>query len=575
MPFDQPLPPVSRRALLQGIGATAAAAGVAALAPKERAAAQDAPPDVPAMRRPMPTVDIAAAGEPVLPAGEIIALNRMAFGPRGGDVAAVRAMGGNDQERIAAYAEQQLNPASIDDSECEARLAAQGFTTLGKSLTQLWTQHVRAEGITWEDHIRPATETTIATFLRTIYSKRQLFEVLTDFWHNHFNVYGWDTWSAGTWVQYDRDVIRKNVLGNFRTMIGEVARSPAMLYYLDNNSNTSEGPNENYARELFELHGLGAENYLGVQSTKGPDGEYLHPGPRGDDGVSLYYVDEDVYATTQCFTGWRVNYDTGAFMFDDEVHAKYSKIVLSKVTSTGSGIQDGEFVLDLIANHTGTAHYICRKLCRRLISDTPTEATIRAAAEVFHAERNAPDQLRKVVRTILLSDEFRTTWGQKIKRPFEYIVSLLRATSADFAWGGTFDWLYDALGQPPFGWRPPNGYPDMKENWATTMPMLQRWRMTNYLMNWWTIGGDGAHKDDLRINIVGATPAHVVTANAIVNLWIGRILARNMPASERDPIVEFMASGHDPDSELPRDQIDERVLHMVSMILMSPSFQWR
>lgn len=583
MTTERTLPSASRRALLAGFSAgaaTAAAAGAAAagatvLQPAERALAQDAPPSTPAMRKPMPAVNIAAAGDPALPPAENVALNRMAFGPRPGDISAVRAMGGNDEERIAAYAEQQLNPGSIDDSQVDARLAALGLTTLGKSRAQLWTDHIAKEGIPWEERIRPVQETAVATFTRAVYSKRQLVEVLADFWHNHFNVYGWDYWSAGNWVYYDRDVIRAHVFGNFRQMIGAVAQSAPMLYYLDNVSNTSAGPNENYARELFELHGLGAENYLGVASTVGPNGEYRHPAPTNAAGVPMLYVDEDIYSATQCFTGWRVHEDTGNFIFEDSVHAKYSKIVLAHVIPSGMGQQDGETVLDLIASHPGTAHYICRKLCRRLIADTPPERIVQAAAEVFLAERNAPDQLRKVVRTILLAPEFRSTWGQKIKRPFDFVISLLRTTNADFAWSSGFDWMFDGMGQPIFGWRPPNGFPDMKENWSSTMPMLQRWRMTNWLINWWTYGGDGANKDDHRIDIVKQTPTSVTTANALVDFWMARILARDLPATERAPIVDFMAAGRNADTGLPREEIDDRVPHMVSMILMSPSFQWR
>ncbi len=283
---------------------------------------------------------------------------------------------------------------------CDAIIAAQGFTTLGKSRAQLWLDHVVKPGVTWDERMQPARETMAATFLRAVYSQRQLVEVLADFWHNHFNVYGWDSWSAGTWVYYDRDALRGNMLGNFRQMLGAVAQSAAMLYYLDNVSNTSAGPNENYARELFELHGLGAENYFGVASTVGADGSYEHPAPKDANGKPLMYVDEDIYSATQCFTGWRIDATTGDFRFDDSVHAKYSKIVLAQNIPSGSGQQDGETVLDLIANHVGTARYISRKLCRRLIGDDPPESVVQAAADVFHAQRAAPDQLRQVVRTI-------------------------------------------------------------------------------------------------------------------------------------------------------------------------------
>ena len=245
---------------------------------------------------------------------------------------AVMALGDASPTRLQAYVDQQLNPAVIDDSVCDAVIAAQGFATLGKSRAQLWQEHVVKTAVTWDERMQPARETMAATFLRAVYSRRQLVEVLADFWHNHFNVYGWDSWSAGTWVYYDRDVLRGNLFGNFRQMLGAVAKSAAMLYYLDNVSNTSAGPNENYARELFELHGLGAENYFGVASIVGPDGKYLHPAPQDANGNPLMYVDEDIYAATQCFTGWRIEQVAGDFQFADAVHAKYSKIVLAQAT---------------------------------------------------------------------------------------------------------------------------------------------------------------------------------------------------------------------------------------------------
>ena len=138
-------------------------------------------------------------------------------------------------------------------------------------------------------------------------SRRQLAEVLADFWHNHFNVYGPDSWAAPVWSHWDRVVIRGNALGNFRTMLGQVAEHPAMLYYLDNYTNTSAGPNENWARELFELNTLGAENYLGVkrQADVPVDGA----------GAPTGYVDDDVFEATRCFTGWTFDFDTGLFDF--------------------------------------------------------------------------------------------------------------------------------------------------------------------------------------------------------------------------------------------------------------------
>lgn len=553
---------LSRRSLLRGSSAVALAAGASTLL-AEGAHAQ-APAPHPAMRSSQ-NAQIAAtldAGTPDLPNIAVIALTRMAFGATPSDWGAFNALGGTPDERFTAYVDQQLNPAAIDDSACDTVIANWGFTTLNKSQAQLWKDHAIGD----MDYSLPAHEVEQAAFLRAIYSKRQLVQVLADYWHNHFNIYAWDGWPAATFVQYDRDVIRANLLGNFRTMLGKVAQSPAMLYYLDNQFNSGGKPNENYARECFELHVMGAENYFGVRSIDDPD-------IKDADGNRLGYVDSDVYGATTCFTGWRINQDTGLFEFSSEDHFPYQKVVLGKIIPESQGIKDGNDVLDLLAYHPKSAHYICRRLCRRFISDNPPDSVVQAAADVFIANQKAPDQLKKVMRTILLSPEFRSTWGEKIKRPFELSVSVMRAVQASYGADGFF-WHYDDIGQPLFGWRPPNGYPDDRDAWSGTMPMVQRWRHVNRLFSW-RIGGEGADKDTYRLRPEKQMPTQYKTPNKIVDFWSARILGRLLPSSERQIIVDFMASGRNPDFDLPADQIADRLRQMVALICMSPSFQWR
>ncbi len=578
-----------RRRFLQSAGAGALVAAAAAAAPAPARAQEAAPDATQAGMRRVSGAEQAQARETegassiawaeavaATASPEVIALNRMGFGPRPGDLAKLMAMGASSDARLQAYVEQQLNPGAIDDSDVHGRIAAQGFTTLTKTRTQLWQEHLKAPNLDWSERIRPLTETLHATFLRAIYSKRQLAEVLTDFWHNHFNVYAWDIWGAATWVHTDRDVIRANLFGNFRTMLDGIARSPAMLYYLDNVSNTGAGPNENFARELIELHTMGAENYMGVQSIVDPNtGEYRHPAPKDANNKPLLYVDEDVYAATQCFTGWRIHDETGEFFFDDSVHEKYSKTVLAYTLASGAGEDDGRRVLDILANHAGTAHYICRKLCRRLISDDPPESVVQAAANVWMANRTAPDQLRKVVRTILLSNEFRTIFSQKMKRPFEFAMSAIRATNTDFAYDDNFRWRFETLGQPLFSWRPPNGYPDTKEAWNSTMLMLQRWRYTTYLVDWWRYPDDGSGEEKTRFNMRVQMPASVRTPNAVVDFWVDRMLGRALPSEERTALVNFMAAGRNPDADLPDGELEDRPRFLVGLLLSSPSFQWR
>lgn len=565
----------NRRQLLKGAGVFAAsAAATVALTPRQTDAAPGSQEDqpVPAMRtiryRPEARSG-AAAGKPPLPPPAVIALNRMGFGPRPGDIDAFNGLGSTDLERLTAYVDQQLDPTGIDDSACDGMIAGYNFETLGKSQTELWADHIKSEEAKdWRYRRLPVWETERVAFVRALHSKRQLLELLADFWHNHFNVYGWDSWIQSTFVHYDRDVIRANALGNFRKMLGDVARSPAMLYYLDNQSNSGGNPNENYARELFELHGLGAENYFGVRKTTDPvifDGEGKRKG----------YIDSDVYGATTCFTGWRVDTDTGLFKFDANSHFPYTKVVMGTIIEDFLGEQDGNIVLDLIASHPGTARYIARKLCRRLISDNPPESIVQAAADVFHANQNADDQIKLVVRAILLSEEFRTTWGEKLRRPFDFACALLRATQCNYDPKlDNFFWWYNAMGQGLFQWRPPNGYPDVAGAWNSTMPMLQRWRFVNDILEW-KIGGEGEDKDNRRITVDGIMPADMTTPEEIVDYWSGRLLGYLLPAAERTEIVEFMAFGRGTDSDLPPDQIADRLRYMIALILMSPSFQWR
>lgn len=563
--------PLGRRALLRGASLLGMAVAGTALTPTNVDAAQNRQqtPPTPAMRKPDAERRAAADnGKPAQPPLAVIVFNRMAFGPRPRDIAAFNALGNSDDARLQAYVDQQLSPQSIDDSACDAIIAGYGFETLGKSLQQLWADHQRQQGVEWWYRRLPAWETERATFLRALHSKRQLTEVLADFWHNHFNIYGWDGWQQSTWVHYDRDVIRSNMLGNFRKMVGDVAQSPAMLFYLDNQFNQGGNPNENWARELFELHTFGAENYFGVRKTNDPvifDGN----------GKRRGYIDSDVYGATTCFTGWRTDAETGLFKFDAAAHFPYQKIVLGEIIEEFGGLQDGEFVLDMLTNHRGTATFIARKLCRRLISDTPPESVVQAAAEVFYNKRNDGDQLKAVVRTILLSSEFRSAWGEKIKRPFEFACSILRATGCNYdARSDSFFWWYNPMGQPLFGWRPPDGYPDVKEAWSSTMPILQRWRFVNSILEW-KIGGDGANKDQRRVPIEGIMPAERTTPGQIVDFWSNRLLGVTLPDNERQQIMEFMAYGRGVDSPLPVDQIAERLRYMVALILMAPSFQWR
>ena len=256
----------NRRSVMKRLGLTTAVIGATPTIATARGPEISA--DV-AMRRPGKAT--ATAQLPTRPSAGVIALNRMGFGPRPGDIGLFAGLGTNNQERMAAYVAQQLDPGSIDDSAMEARITAANFASVGLSpdpetyLAILWDWYVNGNAPGGESSSSiPRDELIQATFIRSVYSSRQLIQVLADFWHNHFNVFvDTSSWVRAALPHMDM-IIRNNLLGNFRVLLEAVAKSTAMLRYLDNYTSSNAGPNENFSRELFELHTLGAENYLGV-----------------------------------------------------------------------------------------------------------------------------------------------------------------------------------------------------------------------------------------------------------------------------------------------------------------------
>lgn len=556
---------LTRRTWIKG-----GAAMAAALAATEHAAPIHADEGDP---KPYPTVTAMAervvlperlVGPPPLPPLRVIALNRMAFGPRPDDWAAYDALGSDETARFAAYVTQQLNPAAIDDSACTARITAQGFTTLTKSLPQLWADHRVSD---YSVRRRPFEEARSATWIRALFSRRQLFELLVDFWHNHFNVYGYHYDVLPVFTHYDRDVIRAHALGNFRTMLEAVATSTAMLYYLDNVYSSNAGPNENYARELFELHTLGAASYLGSLPQAQVPGFPANPSG---------YVDNDVYEAARAFTGWRVRNsssdaaigNTGEFFTHAPWHDRFQKTVLGRyLPNDRPALDDGRAVLDAVAAHPATARHLCTKLCRRFISDNPPQSVVDAAVATWTANSGAADQIKRVVQTILTSPEFAATWGEKVKRPFEVAAGALRAMQATWVPDNDFYWTYGQLGQRLFEWGPPNGYPDRHEAWTGTNVMLNRWNFVNAVVNGWVTG--------TTVDLRSQMPGSVVTPNAITDWWLQRIMGRSINAEDRARMVDFLAQGRNADYPLPTEQLTERLPHLVALILMCPDFQWR
>lgn len=516
-------------------------------------------------------------------------LNNLSYGATPESVAEFNALGANDTARMTAYVDRQLNPAAIDDSALDARLASAGFTTLAKTLPQLWAEH-RENDPAYDVRMRPAWEVQRAAFVRAAYSKRQLFEIMVTFWHDHFNVMLNDFDSGPVYVHYDRDVLRANTFGNFRTMLEAVAQSNAMMYYLDNLSNTRSGPNENFARELLELHTMGAENYLGFM-----DPFAVPPCPE-DTAYPIGYTDMDVYETASAFTGWSIKNghyqypteDDGTFVYRQAWHDAGPKFVLGKfIYPEQPALKDGRDILDRLASHPRVAKFICKKIIRRFFADAPSQQLIDSAAAVFRANWQNPDQIKLTLRHILLSSAAFNNWGQKNRRPFESVAATMRVLRSDFTprigndRSNDFINRMGATGHNPYDWPAPNGYPDRGTAWSGSNSFAMTWKM----LNWFTEANDAGVQLAPILDVTRAgLPAAQWTAKGLLDFWCWRVLGYQPAPARYQAILAFMAQNGDPNSyvitdtdawaatDTKRHYNQQRIRSMVSLLLMSPEF---
>lgn len=431
------------------------------------------------------------------------ALSRLTFGARPGDAETVRAMG------VDKWIDLQLHPERINDSTSDRYFAAlESYNTSSKSLEEKYpppnqlVRRLQAKGD--RSKLSPAERTELANASagvrkvtveaqsgridRALLTERQLQEVMTDFWLNHFSVYiQKGPPERYQLAQYESKVIRPNALGKFHTLLEAVAKSPAMLFYLDNWESQADstrprlvpiragapgsfrnargglltpgqmavaarrrgGLNENYGRELLELHTL---------------------------GVDGGYTQQDVINVARAFTGWtfpRPQQGGGAFEFNPRMHDAGEKIVLGHKLPAGRGIEDGEDVLDIVSREPATAHFISFKLVRRFVSDTPPAGLVDRAAATF---MRTDGDIREVVRTIVTSPEFfsRAAYRSKVKSPFEVVVSALRALGAQPDGTGRTAQVIATLGEPIYGHQAPNGWPETGDQWMNTGAILER-----------------------------------------------------------------------------------------------------
>jgi uncharacterized protein (DUF1800 family) len=343
--------------------------------------------------------------------------------------------------------------------------------------------------------------------LRAIYSERQLEEVMVEFWFNHFNVFAGKGPTRLYLTEYERDVIRPRALGRFRDLLGATAKSPAMLFYLDNWQSTAPEGTQTSAPAMPERRGqLGRPGtrtpQIGRRPQNGRRPQVMVPRPQQPNpqqnpqnrrtrgvnenyarelmelhtlGVDGGYTQKDVQEVARAFTGWTIVQPRagGEFRFEPRMHDDGDKIVLGQRIKSGGGIKDGEQILDMLARHPSTATFIATKLVRRFVADEPPASLVSRAAAKFTA---TDGDIREVVRVIVMSPEFfaPASYRAKVKTPLEFVASAVRASGVNLPTAAPVMQALRELGMPLYMCQPPTGYGDVAEAWVNTGALLNR-----------------------------------------------------------------------------------------------------
>jgi uncharacterized protein (DUF1800 family) len=512
---------VSRRNFLRmGAAMSAASAALAAcsrvpgaLAINERVATAEKP-------IPTPLAATTTSAPPESSARAWLAANRLMFGPRVGDIEHITKIG------VDAFIDEQLAlDASVKEpiSILNERLNALDAIT-ATSASDLYAQYDKQRG-------QLLQQMQNATIIRAVYAQRQLYEVMVDFWTNHFNVYFLKNNVAMLKPIEDREVIRPHALGNFRDLLMADSKSPAMLVYLDNQANQKQHPDENYARELLELHTV---------------------------GVNGGYTEHDIKELSRALTGWGINglnvanamYEPGEFRFFAARHDDTEKNVMGLKIPARGGERDVPMVIDYLASHPKTAEFICTKLARRFISDTPPASAINKAVTAFTKSKG---DIKATLGALLHSDEFKQSAGQKVKRPFEFVASALRALDADVQTSPRILQYFQQMGQPLFGWSPPNGFPDVKSAWMESSSLLARWNFALEIC-----------RNSIRtanVDLKKLMPSGAQNADALIDAVALRLLGAPLPANAKEKLKPFATTANLPT--------------LVGLILASPLYQIR
>jgi uncharacterized protein (DUF1800 family) len=418
-----------------------------------------------------------------------------------------------------------------------------------------------------------------ATHARAALSKRQLFEALVDFWNNHLNTTDDNLFKS--WE--DHHVMRAHALGSTRAILEASAQSPSMLDYLSNKFSDADSPNENYGRELLELHTLATTMRIPGDPNFGQPN----------------YTEEDVHTAALIFTGWtNVRSPDGSFYFnttDRPPRHDSSAKTIYLGTSAGyaipaGGIEQGQQLLDILVAHRATAWFISWKLCQRFISDTPDTFCPEVVLIGKTAFETSGGDIKTTLRALLTADvpgrDFKSSWGQKVKRPFEFYISALRVlgvSAADpqalFSEGGSpegrqLGQLHKSLGQILFECAPPTGYPDLQQAWMNSNQVFTRWTMANTLVQ--RLFGEQPATDSAPANArldayIGANTGKVSAAQTVDRL-IATLLGYGLPAQARAALIDYLSAAGNAGAIT---SSHPNLRPLIGVLLASPYFQFR
>lgn len=417
----------------------------------------------------------------------------------------------------SGFLEYHLNHLAINDAAVDAVL--NDLDTLTMQPYQLFPLQAG----------QVVTELMQALFVRAVFSNRQLFERMVEFWTDHFNIDITNELDQFYKTVDDREVVRTHALNTFPAILSASAHSPAMLYYLNNDLSVAGNPNENYARELMELH------------TMGVDGGYTQT---------------DVVEVARCFTGWTIygrggtGMLAGTFRYNNAIHDNAQKIVLGNIIPAGGGMQDAITVLNILTNHPSTAQFISRKLCVRLLAEDPPQSIVNTVAATYTATGG---DIKAMIRAALAPNILADA-ALKYKRPFHIMTSALRTLPCTIASAAGLRNQLNAAGHQPFYWGPPDGYPDTFAHWSGLI--LPRWNFGSSVMQ----GAVSGVTVDYATFFSGLTTADQMADKIKQAMFLGE-----MPTYDRNRIRDYL---------LPNTPSTTRQRDAIALAIASPSFQW-